>query len=1174
MGLGLQSLQDLTNTDTISSTAISLNDFKHTKYWQSKLPLQAPGMWSHEVRMCALHCSESNIYPKLLIQCMANEAANPKLKSKAFLLKCHITPKKKVDNFVGSIIKPFTSLGYTMDAEALQCPLQRESTHSNWLSRCLSKRTFDSMLPYLMKTDQWCMGSFAYPCGTKLLTWSDLVNYTGMSDADPPPWYRNLEQETLVAQASGNRTLKHQYFDSPSTSSECGFCYKESDTLVIVNPVDTLHMPGGLSTYQKYISSGASTEGMHVFTYAGTIDLDLQTPTYIPHIGCPVPLTDTRIYTTNLENTQTPHEIDSITRSALMHQHTEYTRLHGTRRYAMSASSGSMRTDTDASDTPLEEDHVTDDTAYLNESFSDGSVYTFENAQTCAGYAFTRPNARSTLVPVRGDPLHEPIQLYADCIDTIKGNIPCHPVWHSPDATLNYNPSAIDSYKAEAKGLDTAITQFIDDPPRKTSHDRQGCTHYLDNLGVITSAANLSGKKKLRHPIRENEHHTLGDIRSQLDALRGHEPDPDWFTIAWIKGHSGNPHHERADRKAARIAFRHTALPGRYPKNQSNPFCLYFYECLVEGDIRAHIQLVCKEIWLKRWRKHTSQGKMSALTNRLTTKLPALNVRGVSAQDSKLHAKYINGISHTPHRQHQLHHDTPSTCRLCGCLDATEDHIMFHCPHPELETLRQDLDTSLTNTVLAQATSQYVYSQSHPLILHPIERVPTSALYPYATALRTRGNQLITEALPEGRWYRRSKTAKGCITVQHPHNSKHSSAGKRMVQIPVEVFWKLIAWHDITHQSQVMPLEHYDTRAKDLWEAVTRTKEESGDSSLCWAADPTLLDIIIDECKCTTELFSNIMNTYHRFSERRSLYAHPAFATHANLCIDGLSDEAFQGCVYGNPPFDGRLQGLDTINKALDKAELRSESHVPFRGVFFLPLTDARLRQRLSHPNVSLVIKFPNGTVPFTPDSYWYGRQKGGTACYDEEHTNLVLLKYENNGADLEWGAVDGESLSTKLAAWFLSLLPTHKLTKELLESTGLDARYFQQAQSTLPQELKVWRPCARTEGGSYVGATVDGAFLSDRPMRDAVGWSRKLAMTGCLPDSFEKFLHAFGYSPSTSTGVRRVISAKLRDHTRRLFRKYWKLMAAPNVSANVLVTLHLHAPDGEQFHGTGMPVT
>jgi hypothetical protein len=158
-----------------------------------------------------------------------------------------------------------------------------------------------------------------------------------------------------------------------------------------------------------------------------------------------------------------------------------------------------------------------------------------------------------------------------------------------------------------------------------------------------------------------------------------------------------------------------------------------------------------------------------------------------------------------------------------------------------------------------------------------------------------------------------------------------------------------------------------------IWEAVTKSKETSGDSSLCWAADRLLLDIIIDEFDCKKELFSNIMNTYHRFETRRMLYAHPAFTIHAGLELDGLAKDAYKGAVYGNPPFDGRNNDKNTINKTLDKAQSIARQQDNFRAIYFIPLTKYKLAQRCKNKNTELIMKFPNNTVPFIPDNHWYG---------------------------------------------------------------------------------------------------------------------------------------------------------------------------------------------------------
>ena len=58
--------------------------------------------------------------------------------------------------------------------------------------------------------------------------------------------------------------------------------------------------------------------------------------------------------------------------------------------------------------------------------------------------------------------------------------------------------------------------------------------------------------------------------------------------------------------------------------------------------------------------------------------------------------------------------------------------------------------------------------------------------------------------------------------------------------------------------------------------------------------------------------------------------------------IDGLRWDAYQGCVYGNPPFDGQHEGRNTIKDTLDQAEKASEKRKSFRAVFFLPLLQAK----------------------------------------------------------------------------------------------------------------------------------------------------------------------------------------------------------------------------------------
>ena len=167
-----------------------------------------------------------------------------------------------------------------------------------------------------------------------------------------------------------------------------------------------------------------------------------------------------------------------------------------------------------------------------------------------------------------------------------------------------------------------------------------------------------------------------------------------------------------------------------------------------------------------------------------------------------------------------------------------------------------------------------------------------------------------------------------------------------------------------------------------------------------------------------------------------------------------------------------------------------------------------------------------------------------------------MLLKYENAEAGNLYGEIDTDALSKKLAAWYMSLLPQQKLERTLLESTNLDLRHFHHEGSSFPSELKVWVCADATSTGEYNGATHDSKTLMSNAMRDTVEWDRKLAMTGCLPDSYKYFLAALGHPASATTKLKNEVSNRLRTHTKQILRKYWKLMAQPNVSHTTALPL------------------
>ena len=1032
-GLGLQSIQNQTNMSTITNTTISLNELGQPTTFSRSDNTPVTDM---EYDLQNNYEAETNVYPKALLQSLSNEAENPANHSLVFLLKAHFQPNNKTDNFVKSLITPFTELGYTIDAERLTYSNEEQnqipSCHTNWLSRCLTKTTYDKMNPMLMLTDLWHMGSFTYPCGMKLQTWSDTVHTLGYNPRlKKRQWFLRLERETLLEPDSASRTLKPEYRDTPLTTEPLqAFIYHAPESMLLLIPTQETNSTGSLRKYEKHSIAPQPTECVHTITPAGHTLLNSDDLPFNEEMGTPIPICDIDKYASLAEDQDTPHSMDTNTYQALSTHYHKHTRINATKYYAQTNSSGSMISSTNDSETNRE---FEDDTPPDTNSYSDGSVYNFRNAQTCAGYATARLRKTESLIPTDTLSQTERVESTPYTRVTHREYLPSHPMWTSPTTTLSHNPSIITSYRAEAKGLDRSLKDIQHD---WTNEEPTPLTHLLDNYSTKLSTSTPDKRSNIRHPLREAEHCTLDSIRTRLTAINlatlGTEPN---VTINWIKGHSGNKLHELTDRIAARVAFRHTKIPERFPTYTRYQFCLYYYECLIEEDIRAHIQLVCKEIWLKSWRQKPSQGQLSTLSKHVEGTLPKLNTRGISPKDSKLYAKSINNISHTPHMQNKQRIDTSPTCTLCGCTNATEDHIIFHCPDPTLTQLRDDLDNKLTKSI---STNTNTYKQPHPVANHPIENIPLSVLYPYAVDFPEDSRRFIISALPESRWYRISSTQNNYVTIQHPVTSqypKNPGEHKRFNRIPVDTFWKLIAWHDITQNKKVLKLCEYDARAKDIWDTITDTKHESGDESLCWAADTTLLDILIDECSCTTELFSNILNTYHRFRHRYTLYSHPSFTSTSKLYLDGLSDQAYIGCVYGNPPFDGNYEGKNTIIKALDKAQQVASVNDSFRAIFFLPLSPETLEQRLTHPCAKLLMKFPNGTVPFIPDSHWYGTTKGKTACYEQSSTNLVLIKYESPSDTNNLPLINYEQLNTKLAAWYMNIMPETKCTYDTLNT-------------------------------------------------------------------------------------------------------------------------------------------
>ena len=1137
-GIGLDSIQDLVGINTITNTTITLNDWNDTQYWSKQIQ-KSPKTDNTTIDNVAKHyLMVSNLYPRILL-----ESLNQVSTQHSFYLKGHLKGNNNKDDIANNLARQFTKLGYSIErANQIE---EAEDSHT-WLIRVLTRKTYNKLSNECMKHNLWKMGDFTLPCGTHLDTWESYNTWersVGIRTRKKPEWFQALEEETLQNPYanSTDRTLKLNYWDSPKgILLNRPFCMAEGDNLKLAMP----------STYTQL---DPNTTDLSVLMYDTKL-IQNQWKVENPRLRN-IQMDTNQVasqYTTKQNDALVSMEgiidklddnttITTTTYEALLQQCEKQSKNRTTKECAEQESDGgSMNSDSETAEenntmTPIKKKQ-TEEPDY--HTCSDGSVYHFTKGINAAGYAVA--------------------QIKDETRDIYRRNIPCHQTWSAPDAILNYNPESTQSTDAELEGLSAAIDQYF--PP----YDENAATHevkhkhVLDNDGVLKTTSKPERSTKIRHAMREHNHYKLDKIRNQLTERKHYKSESNsQFEISWIKGHSGDRLHECSDRHAARIAFRHTETePNRNPTYINYPFVLYFYQCLIEGDVRKHVKEVSKQIWLKKWEQLPSQGWVAKYTSKLTKKLPDYKNKGTPTNISKFFAKLINSVSYTPHHAHKIQKIQTPQCPICQDVDATIEHILFECPSAKLKQHKEKLDETLTNIIVNKT---HFYDQPHLETKHPIEAIPMSKLYPYASQIHNENHRCVIEALPESRWYRKSKSHTGMVTIQEPsmnQNTPHSDSQhtenatsnheNTQVQIPLNSFWTLIAWHKLTHSDKPLTLPEYDKRATHIWEAVTQAKASSGASSLCWAADRLLLDILIDECGCERELFSNILNTYHRFKNRRMLKVHHAFERHGGLQLDGLADEAYVGAVYGNPPFDGNLTNCDTINTTLDKAAMAANHTNGFRAVFFLPLTDAKINERCRHPQAKLIMKFPNNSVSFIPDGHWYGGNKHA-GCYNEKNTHMILIMYEStNIRNLR--PIDQHTLESKLAAWYLHTTPKRNHTRENIKYTGIPFKHFHAILTkTMSTEWKFWErthnhnTTSENSREQYIGSAHDSTFLNKSPIKDIIQWDRKIAHMGYMPDTFKDFLNIMGIPKAKTTQTENNICTIMRKHTYQMFKTYWR---------------------------------
>ena len=159
-------------------------------------------------------------------------------------------------------------------------------------------------------------------------------------------------------------------------------------------------------------------------------------------------------------------------------------------------------------------------------------------------------------------------------------------------------------------------------------------------------------------------------------------------------------------------------------------------------------------------------------------------------------------------------------------------------------------------------------------------------------------------------------------------------------------------------------------------------------------------------------------------------------------------------------------------------------------------------------------------------------------------NTNLVLLKYENESTNGSLPHIDHSKLQEHLGRWFISILAPHKRDRELLDETRLTTNTYEKVMHELRESWKIWKPSPTpTQGESeYHGANWDGRKMHNTPFKDIATHDRKLAMLGCLPDTYVKFLQTMGHTTAMAHTTRKHTAHTMRAHLKTMLKTYWKL--------------------------------
>ena len=939
IGLGIHSIEDVVTSDIITNTMVSLNSWDECRYWHT-MASGGGGVYKG-MNISRLYAETANLFPTALLGDIDREMEANAYTS--FLLRGPWVPKR----WCGRRRKPLcvrimgilSSWGYAIDTEYMVSE-PRTTPHVGEeglpIGTTMPHGVLREMADFMLKHSVWHMEDMLEPCGTRLRPWGRLAEEIAMDVVgDEPVWFARMGELVLAPKhpvrdgvGVGARVVKREYMGRarPTNSMHLGEVYVTSKTMEAVSMA--MHIVTGaesrehgtIRTDEYTWRKGEGIEEVdYVFQYKGTATCSVEqlgrAHTYLPITPHTWSQRGDKVDVVlpfgvgNSRGVRLPYNVGEAVRTQIVAgQKLRKRQAHGT---DTNWSDDSPPSD---SDSEVKGGRIAPD----YDTVSDGSMYLFGGAgRYCGGYAalgVRREERVTTRVAVGvGEPYGEVrLQCENEVVTTWTRQKLIPPrEWVSDRMKMEVDPYSPSSYTVEAEGVRLAKDTLGDFKRTATGTRRHAC----DNQGVMKTMS-APGRRTPRERVRMQSRYALDDTG---------EVEVDY---QWVKGHNGEWAQEKVDRHAARAAFRvNSVRPERFPPRETTLFHLYFGHDLVGDDVRNHVRTVVGAYRFQEWCEKGGQGYFVRLAKRVGCKLPNATGEGMSRWATSFQLKYINDVLATPHREHVFsgnENDGDDVCPLCGALRPDARHIILSCTHPRMVELREDMGGKLRSIVFRKEHVHAVVGQYTP---HPIFDIPVAKLYPYAPDFpRELGINvlgLVREGLPEGRWYRKSKSVPGAITVHRPGD--YTRPGQpRCVHVSPEAFWKLVAMHPVSHYATPMPRDVYEGRATDMFDAIRHASSGSGElegdqtkQKMCWATHRDMLHILVEHVGARAEMFCNIMNTFHRFRSRRTLGAPRGYAIFNNFLEDGTDEGAYVGVVYANPPFDGQ-EGGSTVAKTLD----------------------------------------------------------------------------------------------------------------------------------------------------------------------------------------------------------------------------------------------------------------